>query len=182
MAAPLKLNTPWTLHYDYQQRNRATNENWNEVLKTICTVDTLPMFLYAVDEIQAADCWPLNSNIHMFREGIQPAWEDEKNVKGGKWVCELKKEEDTTKLNQVWQKTLGFCASEQVPNVCGCVFSPRKHVDRIAVWTDTCDEKIAMVVGEKWNELCGIDITISFKAHENALKGLRDRGIDLYKI
>lgn len=30
-------------------------------------------------------------DIHFFKKGIKPVWEDESNVKGGKWILRLKK-------------------------------------------------------------------------------------------
>lgn len=29
---------------------------------------------------------PCHTDLHLFKEGIQPMWEDAANAKGGKWV------------------------------------------------------------------------------------------------
>jgi translation initiation factor 4E len=48
---------------------------------------------------------PLGSNYHLFKEGVQPMWEDPQNAKGGKWVTQVakakKKELDSYWLNTV---------------------------------------------------------------------------------
>ena len=35
----------------------------------------------------ATDKLCVNANLHMFKAGIKPMWEDQANVHGGKWVC-----------------------------------------------------------------------------------------------
>jgi translation initiation factor 4E len=34
---------------------------------------------------------PNISDIHLFKLGIRPVWEDETNINGGKWIVRLKK-------------------------------------------------------------------------------------------
>lgn len=34
---------------------------------------------------------PINSECQAFRSGIRPAWEDDANANGGKWILRMKK-------------------------------------------------------------------------------------------
>lgn len=34
---------------------------------------------------------PFNSDLHLFRLGVKPVWEDEANERGGKWMVRLRK-------------------------------------------------------------------------------------------
>jgi len=34
---------------------------------------------------------PLNSNYHIFKEGVEPMWEDAENINGGKFVLTVPK-------------------------------------------------------------------------------------------
>lgn len=34
---------------------------------------------------------PLNTDCHVFRQGIKPVWEDDANARGGKWMIRLRK-------------------------------------------------------------------------------------------
>lgn len=179
----MPLHTKWTYFYDYQQKGKATQESWKDILKEVCTIEDVPTLLYVLENTGEADEWPLNSNIHFFREGIEPAWEDVRNINGGKWVLEIEKEKEDERINDLWKKTVAFCVSEQAKNefVCGCVFSPRRYVDRLAVWTSIKDDDV-MKIGRLWKENVGFEDQISFKVHENALKGVRNRDFDLYKL
>lgn len=178
------LHTSWTLLYDYQQRGKATQENWKDILKEVADTKSVPALLYMLDNVGSADEWPHNSNIHFFRTGIEPAWEDEQNINGGKWVLELDSaDKRDDRVNDLWKRTVLFCASEQADNelVCGCVFSPRRFVDRISVWTKDKDDKV-LRVGKMWKDMVGFSDKISFKIHENALKGVRNKDSNLYDL
>ena len=45
-----------------------------------------------------------NSNLHYFKRGIQPLWEDPANQDGGKWVLTIKN--DTTGLSKCWMEVV----------------------------------------------------------------------------
>lgn len=47
-----------------------------------------------------------NSNLHFFKRGIQPLWEDPANKDGGKWVLTIKA--DTERLSKAWQEVVGY--------------------------------------------------------------------------
>jgi translation initiation factor 4E len=43
------------------------------------------------------------ANIHVFRSGIRPIWEDPQNIEGGKWVVTLTNEQyDITHALKLW--------------------------------------------------------------------------------
>lgn len=180
----LPLHCSWTLMYDYQQRGKATQENWKDVIKQVALTDKIPSLLYILENMGNAEEWPHNSNIHFFRSGIEPAWEDENNINGGKWVLELENSDRRDeRINELWKRTVLFCVSEQTDNevVCGCVFSPRRFVDRISLWTSNKDETVKKV-GNLWKDNAGFKDRISFKIHENALKGVRNRDSNLFEL
>ncbi|KAK1350852.1 eukaryotic translation initiation factor 4E [Hamiltosporidium tvaerminnensis] len=177
------LSTPWTVYYDYQDRKTVTSSNWEDSLRNVCTVENVPSFLYALENIETAERWPMNSNIHFFRKNIRPMWEDSSNINGGKWVLELSRD-DEYDIADIWNKTMAFCVSESAYGICGCVFSPRRAFNRIALWTSTTDESV-LEIGNAWKETVTIpsESVIAFKTHENALKGYWDKKAgDLYRI
>ncbi|EJW03691.1 hypothetical protein EDEG_00179 [Edhazardia aedis USNM 41457] len=181
---PSELQTNWTFQYDYQQKGKATQESWKDSLNQIATVGEIESLMYILDNIGEAEEWPFNSNLHFFREDILPMWEDDANVNGGKWVLEFSKEETVDeRINDIWKKTVAFCVSEQAPDllICGCVLSPRKFVDRIAIWTKSKGEEIEQI-GRLWKKHVGFDDQIGFKLHENSLKGVRDRNMDIFRV
>ncbi|KAM0675970.1 translation initiation factor eIF4E [Gurleya vavrai] len=179
MSLPLHEN--WNLLYDYV-RTKATTETWSEHLKPICTISSCNTLLYTLQNAFDADELPAGSNIHFFREYIQPAWEDANNIGGGKWVLELSKT-DNGSLTELWNKTVALCASETVENetITGCVLSPRKFVDRIAIWTRGKDEEM-ISVGKTWKRTIDINENINFLVHELSLQGVRDKATAKYTI
>ena len=200
MEYPTK--TQWNLYYNVvQPRRNLGAESYSEILTEICTIETIPELMYMVENVEQASAWPLNSNIHFFRKGISPLWEDSANAKGGKWVIEVPKSAsgNNTVLNDLWNKTVMYVASEMVDQnknitssapmrdnikenlICGCVFSPRKIADRIALWTKTTGEN-ALVIGKEWKSILNTQIEIGFKIHENALRGIRERRNNLYVL
>lgn len=183
--------TQWNLYYNLVQAKRTLGaESYSEILNEICTIGTVPELMFMVENVEGACLWPLNSNLHFFRDGIVPLWEDPMNEKGGKWVLEVPKSAGQS-LNDLWNKTLMYVASEMIDEnknvkdadkiICGCVFSPRKMADRIALWTKSTDEN-ALIVGKEWKSVLGTSFELSFKIHENALKGIRERKNNLYVL
>lgn len=188
------LHTQWVLYYNVvQTRRNLAAESYSEILTEICTIDTVPELMYMIENVQEANLWPLNSNIHFFRNGITPLWEDINNMKGGKWVIEIPKSNENKICSDLWNKTLIYAASEMIREnkninknkneklICGAVFSPRKMVDRIALWTRYTDDD-ALNIGKEWKSILNTNFEMVFKIHENALKGIRERKNNLYVL
>lgn len=74
--------------------------------------------------------------LHLFKSGIKPMWEDPSNVKGGKWVIRLRK----TKIDRAWENACMAMLGEQFlvgPEICGIVLSTRFPVsteDKTLEW------------------------------------------------
>jgi translation initiation factor 4E len=57
------------------------------------------------------------SNYHLFKEGVQPMWEDPANEKGGKWVAQLFKAKKADKdLDSLWLSTVRMMNNERKEN------------------------------------------------------------------
>lgn len=62
--------------------------------------------------------------LHLFKSGIKPMWEDPCNSKGGKWMIRLRK----NKIDQAWENVCMAMLGEQFlvgPEICGIVLSTR---------------------------------------------------------
>lgn len=182
-----KLAEDWVLWYDYQDRKYVNTENWSESLQVLSKVKDVGTFWAVYEEVGDVQDLPTSSNMHFFRDGIQPMWEDKRNQNGGKWVLEMSQ---GSAVQSIWMNTLMFCISEttslkkvkldqgEVPllkNICGAVFSPRKSCVRISIWTNVKDKR-ALCLGNLWKEFAGISSAqkITFRPHENSIKGTRD--------
>jgi translation initiation factor 4E len=87
-----------------------------------------------------------NSNYHLFKEGIEPMWEDPQNKDGGKFVLTLPKQNRMEgRTDECWLYTVLAVIGETMDltgeEVCGCVVSIRKSADRIALWLKSSDKQ-----------------------------------------
>lgn len=121
---------------------------------------------------------PVNSDIHLFREGVKPVWEDPVNASGGKWIIRLKK----GLINRLWEHLvlalitgeLNVESSEPgAYEACGVVVSIRYQEDILSVWSRTAiDENIKKSLKEAIKKALGLPAILSmeYKAHDAAMK------------
>lgn len=165
------LQHAWVLWYDKQDK-KSSQSNWSDQLKKIYTFSTVEDFWSLWNNIKSASELPQGCNYHIFKEGIQPMWEDEANKRGGKWIV-VTRTSQRHKLNNMW---LGVvlavigCAFEDDDEVCGVVVSLRKSMDKIALWTRSAEKEVCMRIGERFKTaLDGISEKIGFQEHESAI-------------
>lgn len=136
-------------------------------------------FWAVMNRVVPASKLPNSCNYHLFREGIEPKWEDPANEGGGKWVYSQTKQR-REKLDKAWMRTCVAAIGEQLENehfsdqVCGVVVSVRKNQDRLAVWirSGTANESAVMAVGNRWKDLLELrgQTKIGFQVHAESLK------------
>lgn len=165
---PLANN--WTLWYDSPGKKSST-KSWHDSLKNIITVTTVEDFWCVMNNIPIASELAIGSNYHLFREGVQPMWEDEGNQKGGKWVCPVLRKERNM-LDGSWMSVLTSMIGETFENnseICGAVVSVRKAVDRIAIWTKTAAKiEETNSIGREFKECCQAKANLTYQVHADA--------------
>lgn len=65
--------------------------DYAQLVRPIITIHTLHDFIHVYGHLTRPSFMPINSDYHMFREGVKPMWEDTANIHGGKWMCRLAK-------------------------------------------------------------------------------------------
>lgn len=88
----------------------------------------------------------------MFKQGIQPMWEDDQNKCGGRWLINLDKKQRVVELDNFWLELLlcmiGEAFNEYSDDVCGAVVNVRTKGDKIGVWTSNANnENSVMEIG-----------------------------------
>ena len=76
-------------------------------------------------------------NYHLFREGINPKWEDPQNEKGGRWIHYCERQDNKQAIETKWLDTMLSCIGESLPSseeVKGCVFNSKRGQVRISLW------------------------------------------------
>eukprot|EP00056_Hartaetosiga_gracilis_P021433 m.24126 g.24126 ORF g.24126 m.24126 type:complete len:217 (+) comp9076_c0_seq1:228-878(+) len=166
------LEDKWALHFDDPSLlpKYPKPSDWKNNVKKLCVFKTVEDFWRVVKNIKKiTDKEVQGSNMHFFRDGIAPEWEDPQNEVGGKWVFS-----STNMSSKQWETTLlmmiGGGFGDNRNQVCGVVASTRiRRPSKISLWTRTCDEKIVMDIARRWKDALNLtDTRISFQPHRDA--------------
>jgi translation initiation factor 4E len=169
------LQNRWVLWYDNPGK-KTNQDSWADNLKKIVTFDTVEDFWRVYNNIQPASVLSSGSNYHLFKDGIEPKWEDPINQHGGKWVISIPTKNRNEALDKLWLWMMLGCIGESLEDgneVCGVVVSIRKAQDRLAVWTrDATNEPTVRNIGRKIKAVLELPDTvlIGYQSHTDAMK------------
>jgi len=170
------LQFAWSWWYDNPggKNWKSTQQSWGDHLKKIYTFHTVEDFWCLWNNIKGANELPSGSNYHVFKDGIEPKWEDSANKCGGKWLIQLKTAQRNSQLNQLWLWAVLACIGnsfEDEEDICGVVVSVRKSNDKICLWTrDATQEEKTMRIGKQLKELLGLQIKLEYQVHVDAIR------------
>jgi translation initiation factor 4E len=166
------LHCKWTLFYD-NPRLAPEGTDWNENLKICGEFDTAEDFWRIFNNVKPSSTLANNSNYHLFRSGIRPAWEDPANIEGGKFVLTIpKKDSKSGRVDEWWLYTVLAMIGETMDlhgdQVAGAVVSIRKSQDRIALWLKSSDPSICIPIGERWKKALEFNKTpLKYQFHKD---------------
>ena len=139
-----KLYDKWTLwahlphDIDWTLKSYKQISTINTVEQTIVLYETLP-------EKMINNCM-----LFLMRNGINPMWEDPKNVKGGCFSYKIHKN-----IATVWKNLSYTLVGESLtedknirPNINGITISPKKSFCIIKIWLANCDNQNPKVISE----------------------------------
>ncbi|XP_030224168.1 eukaryotic translation initiation factor 4E-1A isoform X2 [Gadus morhua] len=108
----------------------------------------------------------------LFKDGIEPMWEDKLNRRGGRWLITLSKQQRRADLDRFWLETVlclvGETFDEHSDDVCGAVINVRAKGDKIAIWTRDYENKEAIThIGRVYKERLGVPqkVIIGYQSH-----------------
>lgn len=99
------LHQRWTFWYDLKDVGKATASNWGMSLKKLMDFESVEQFWGMINNIAKPSALPVGSDYHCFKFGVKPEWEDPENRAGGKWVWELRKNEEV-EMDKAWINTV----------------------------------------------------------------------------
>ncbi|KAL3582604.1 hypothetical protein D5086_016936 [Populus alba] len=145
-----KLDRKWTFWFDNQSKQGAA---WGTCLRKVFKPSKLPG----------------NADFHLFKDGIEPKWEDPVCASGGKWSVTSSRKAD---LDTMWLETLMALIGEQFDEpdeICGVVASVRQRQDKLALWTKAAaNEAAQMSIGRKWKEIIDVNDKITYSFHDDS--------------
>jgi len=170
------LQNRWTMWYDNPGK-KTSQTNWANYLRKIATIDSVEDFWGLYNNVVPASKLNPGTNYHLFKENVEPKWEDPENKKGGKWVINVPKQAQGKKdnLDKLWLWLLLAVIGEAFVDegeVCGCVVSIRKPQDKLALWTkDATNEGATRRVGAQLKELLELPNTasIGYQSHDDCM-------------
>jgi len=171
------LQNRWTWWFDNPGR-KTSQSSWGEFLKPIMSFDTVEDFWRLYNNIHPPSQLPSGSDYHLFKDHIEPKWEDPANQKGGKWVVTFPTKNRKDTMDKVYLYLILACIGEGFneghnDEICGCVVSVRKNQDKIALWTKNANNHDAVKgIGKHLRRILEIpdNVTLGYQAHYEAQK------------
>lgn len=167
------LQNSWTLWFFKNDKNR----NWEDNQRSIITFNTVEDFWALYNHIELASKLNAGCDYSLFKEGVKPMWEDDRNRRGGRWVINLNKSQRATMLDNFWLEVMlcliGEACDEHSKYINGAVVSIRAKGDKIGMWLgDSNAGESILMVGKKFKERLNIDpqTTLGFEAHQDTMK------------
>jgi len=147
------LRYSWTLWYENNlSTGKRPNQNaWGENIKKVFTFASVEDFWKLYNNVTPPSQLPQGCSYNMFKQGIEPKWEDPSNAKGGKWTILTQKTKGT--LDRMWLWLLLACIGEVLEEdddqICGAVVNVRRTQDKICLWTKDADNKeVILKIGQ----------------------------------
>ena len=181
------LEHSWTLWFDNPGKSQKS-QTWGQTLRSVYTFNTIEDFWCLYNNIVPPSRLVHGADLHLFKEGVEPKWEDPSCANGGAWKVSIPKNSTVKQtLDQYWLNMLLALIGEEFPEaeeICGAVVNVRQRGDRVALWTKTASNEAAQIaIGKQLKETLemGESARIGFLAHQDAMK-LDRRAKDRFTI
>ncbi|CAG2179566.1 unnamed protein product, partial [Oppiella nova] len=141
------LQNQWQLWYF---RPGARGSAWEDNLLDVTHFDTVEDFWALYNHIELASHLNAGSDYSIFKQGIRPMWEDDRNKAGGRWLFTFGKRgpgnrEGGREIDKTWLEVLlcliGEAFGDDSDQICGAVINIRGKMDKISVWTNDYQNK-----------------------------------------
>ncbi|NWW46434.1 IF4E factor, partial [Pedionomus torquatus] len=96
------LQNRWALWFFKNDKSKT----WQANLRLISKFDTVEDFWALYNHIQLSSNLMPGCDYSLFKDGIEPMWEDEKNKRGGRWLITLNKQQRRSDLDRFWLETV----------------------------------------------------------------------------
>jgi translation initiation factor 4E len=146
--------------------------NYDANLRLVGTFNTVEKFWYYYCHMSKPHDLNGHADIHLFKDGIKPLWEDEANKNGGKWIVRLKK----GLANRCWENLILAILGEQFmvgEEICGAVVSVRFQEDLISIWNKTCsNQAVTSRIKDTLKRILNLppSTILEYKSHNDSLK------------
>uniref|UniRef100_A0A1I8AK33 eIF-4F 25 kDa subunit n=1 Tax=Steinernema glaseri TaxID=37863 RepID=A0A1I8AK33_9BILA len=149
LGARHPLQSRWVFWYLKGDRTK----DWEDCLRQVALFDTVEDFWALYNHLQQSSVLNYGSDYYVFKEGIKPMWEDENNIKGGRWLVFVDKQKRAERLDHYWMELLMAMIGEQFEehgeHICGAVVNVRQKGDKVSLWTrDALKDDVNLRIGQ----------------------------------
>ena len=152
-------------------------KDWYSCFKVAEKFDNVKGFWSAFDRMIPASEIRLGCDYSLFKEGIEPLFDNEQNKHGGRWLLSVDKRQRSTDLDNLWLKTLlyviGETSEEGSSIINGACVNIRNRGDKLAVWTsDAQSEEAIMKIGRELKQRLNLNpqTKLTYQAHMDVCK------------
>ena len=142
-----KLEYTWVLWFDSHQKSQNTS-TYGQSRRKVYTFSTVEDFWRLYNNIKLPSEFPPGTDYLLFKQGIDPEWEDPSNGNGGSWTLNIDK---TTRnlpdIDSLWMNASMAVVGEQFDEsneICGLFCSIRAGRFRMQLWTRNGENDDAM--------------------------------------
>ncbi|XP_069725425.1 eukaryotic translation initiation factor 4E type 1B isoform X1 [Phaenicophaeus curvirostris] len=165
------LQNRWALWFFKNEKNRL----WQANLRLVTKFSTVEDFWALYDHIKPASKLSCGCDYSLFKDGIEPMWEDSQNMRGGRWLITLAKQQRHTKLDCFWLDTVSVAPFGLAGTVLTAKFPPATALNpsRDSPGCPISSLQLLCLIGEMFddysNEVCGAVINIRAKGDKIAI-------------
>ncbi|KAH8375197.1 hypothetical protein KR200_005952 [Drosophila serrata] len=176
------LEHVWTLWYLENDRTK----HWKDMLNEITQIDSVKTFWSLYNTIKTPSELKTGCDYSMFKTGIKPMWEDEANIKGGRWLLTFGKS-SKSELDRIWLDILLMMVGQTFDysdEICGAVTNIRAKTNKISVWTaDGSNEPAILEIGHKLRTILRLKSHIlQYQLHSDAMNKANSGVRSVYTI
>ncbi|VDD82283.1 unnamed protein product [Mesocestoides corti] len=169
----LHFNFSWNFYVFSYGLGRA----WEESMQKIVTFSTVEHFWSIMFHTLPPSEIANGTDLYVFKDGIQPMWEDPKNQHGGRWLINYTHDIHDPYWEELLMLIVGnsWDTEQESEEICGAVFQPRARGVKISLWTSDCeDEESIMRIGRRVKEVLNYPDRLLYQTvqqQQNAPKG-----------
>ncbi|XP_057234507.1 eukaryotic translation initiation factor 4E type 1B isoform X1 [Malurus melanocephalus] len=160
------LQNRWALWFFKNDKSKM----WQANLRLVTKFSTVEDFWALYSHIQLASKLTAGCDYSLFKDGIEPMWEDSQNKRGGRWLITLAKQQRHTELDRFWLETVSATLLEGVLAVLLPLPQfPSEDCPRLLF----SSQQLLCLIGEMFDEysdeVCGAVINIRAKGDKIAI-------------
>ncbi|CAM0872388.1 unnamed protein product [Alopecurus aequalis] len=150
----------------------ARSQSYEDNIRKIVDFSTVESFWVCYCHLARPSALPSPTDLHLFKEGVRPLWEDPANRNGGKWIIRFKK----AVSGRFWEDLVLVLVGDQLDysdDVCGLVLSCRFNEDILSVWNrNASDHQAVMTLRDSIKRHLKLPHTylMEYKPHDASLR------------